>query len=93
MSDRGPDHWSCYGSHADYNRHVASDSGVGTGGWKNFKRGYLDARADVDSRDEIAVLADRFNDMAGNIQTLVVKVREDEQKIEEGRFETSAGAD
>ena len=39
MSDRGPDHWSCYGSHADYNRHVASDSGVGTGGWKNFKRG------------------------------------------------------
>ena len=28
-----------YGSHADYNRHVASDSGVGTGGWKNFKRG------------------------------------------------------
>ena len=41
----------------------------------------LDARADVDSRDEIAVLADRFNDMAGNIQTLVVKVREDEQKM------------
>jgi len=35
----------------------------------------------VDSRDEIAVLADRFNDMAGNIQTLVVKVREDEQKM------------
>ena len=44
-------------------------------------KGDLDARADVDSRDEIAVLADRFNDMAGNIQTLVVKVREDEQKM------------
>ena len=45
-----------------------------------ISEGDLDARADVDSRDEIAVLADRFNDMAGNIQTLVVKVREDEQK-------------
>lgn len=46
-----------------------------------ISEGDLDARADVDSRDEIAVLADRFNDMAGNIQTLVVKVREDEQKM------------
>ena len=46
-----------------------------------ISKGDLDARADVDSRDEIAVLADRFNDMAGNIQTLVVKVREDEQKM------------
>ena len=46
-----------------------------------ISEGDLDARADVDSRDEIAVLADRFNDMAGNIQTLVVKVSEDEQKM------------
>ena len=46
-----------------------------------ISEGDLDARADVDSRDEIAVLADRFNYMAGNIQTLVVKVREDEQKM------------
>ena len=46
-----------------------------------ISEGDLDARAEVDSRDEIAVLADRFNDMAGNIQTLVVKVREDEQKM------------
>lgn len=46
-----------------------------------ISEGDLDARADVDSRDEIAVLADRFNDMAGNIQTLVLKVREDEQKM------------
>ena len=46
-----------------------------------ISEGDLDARADVDSRDEIAVLADRFNDMACNIQTLVVKVREDEQKM------------
>lgn len=46
-----------------------------------ISEGDLDARADVDSKDEIAVLADRFNDMAGNIQTLVVKVREDEQKM------------
>lgn len=39
MSDRGSDHWSCYGSHADYNRHVASNPGVGTGGRKDFRRG------------------------------------------------------
>ncbi|MFR4626362.1 MAG: hypothetical protein ACLT8Y_07510 [Dorea formicigenerans] len=47
----------------------------------------------MDSRDEIAVLADRFNDMAGNIQTLVVKVREDEQKMRKADLRLSAGAD
>lgn len=46
-----------------------------------ISEGDLDARAEVDSQDEIAVLADGFNDMAGNIQTLIGKVREDEQKM------------
>ena len=43
--------------------------------------GDLQARADVHSRDEIAVLADGFNTMAQNIQSLVDQVREDEQKM------------
>ena len=38
-------------------------------------------RADVDSHDEIAVLAKGFNNMAENIQSLVEKIKEDEQKM------------
>ncbi|MGC4018637.1 MAG: sensor histidine kinase [Muricomes sp.] len=43
--------------------------------------GDFEVRADVNSRDEIEVLANGFNNMAGNIQTLVGKIKEDEQKM------------
>ena len=43
--------------------------------------GDFDARATVNTHDEIAVLAHGFNNMADNIQTLVDKVKEDERKM------------
>lgn len=43
--------------------------------------GEFEARASVNSHDEIAVLAQGFNNMAGNMQTLVGKIKEDEQKM------------
>lgn len=43
--------------------------------------GDFEVRASVNSHDEIAVLARGFNNMAGNIQTLVGKIKEDEQKM------------
>lgn len=43
--------------------------------------GDFSARAEVNSRDEIAVLAEGFNDMAGNMQDLISKIKDDEQKI------------
>ncbi len=43
--------------------------------------GDFDARAIVNTQDEIAVLAQGFNNMADNIQTLVDKVKEDERKM------------
>ncbi len=43
--------------------------------------GDFDARAKVNTHDEIAVLAQGFNNMADNIQTLIDKVKEDERKL------------
>ncbi|MGN0205369.1 MAG: sensor histidine kinase [Coprococcus sp.] len=43
--------------------------------------GNLSARADVNSRDEIEVLANGFNDMTENMQRLIGKIKEDEQKM------------
>ena len=43
--------------------------------------GDLSARADVSSRDELETLAAGFNDMAGNMQRLIDKIKEDEQKM------------
>ena len=43
--------------------------------------GDFDARAKVNTHDEIAVLAQGFNNMADNIQSLVDKVKEDERKM------------
>ena len=43
--------------------------------------GDFDARAKVNTQDEIAVLAQGFNNMADNIQTLVDKVKEDERRM------------
>lgn len=37
--------------------------------------------ADENSRDEIAVLARGFNEMAGNMQNLIEKIKEDEGKM------------
>lgn len=43
--------------------------------------GDFGARAPVTSRDEIAAVAKGFNYMAGNMQVLIDKIKEDEQKI------------
>lgn len=43
--------------------------------------GNFTARASVTSEDEIAVLAEGFNEMAGNMQNLIGKIKEDEQKM------------
>ena len=44
-------------------------------------QGDFKARAMIRSNDEIAVLAQGFNNMAGNIQSLIDKIKEDEQKL------------
>ena len=46
-----------------------------------ISEGNFAVRTHVKSHDEVAVLAHGFNDMAENIQILVNKVREDEQKM------------
>ena len=43
--------------------------------------GDFSVRASTDSGDEIAVLAKGFNDMAGNMQALINKIKEDQQKM------------
>lgn len=48
---------------------------------QNVSEGDLDARANVHSNDEIEILADGFNSMAANMQSLVQKIKEDEQKM------------
>ncbi len=48
---------------------------------RRVSQGELSARADVSSGDEIEILARSFNDMAGNMQQLVQKTKEDEQKL------------
>ena len=47
---------------------------------KKLAEGDFSARAEVNSKDEIEVLAEGFNDMAGNMQGLISKIKEDEQK-------------
>jgi two-component system sensor histidine kinase YesM len=48
---------------------------------KKVSEGDLDARADVHSKDELETLANGFNDMAANMQKLINKIKEDEQKM------------
>lgn len=48
---------------------------------KKVAEGDFSARAEVTSKDEIEVLADGFNYMAGNMQVMISKIKEDEQKI------------
>mgnify|MGYP003370045495 CR=1 FL=1 len=48
---------------------------------EKVSRGDFQARASIRSNDEIAALAGAFNNMAGNMQALVDKVKEDERKM------------
>ena len=48
---------------------------------QKISAGNLSARADVNSQDEIEILAKGFNDMAENMQQLISKIKEDEQKM------------
>ena len=48
---------------------------------QKVSEGDLSARADIHSKDEIEILANGFNDMAENMQLLVQKTKEDEQKM------------
>jgi len=48
---------------------------------QKLAEGDFDARAAVDTHDEIAVLANGFNTMADNILSLVDKVKEDDRKM------------
>ena len=48
---------------------------------KRVAAGDLDARARVDSKDELETLAVGFNDMAEHMQDLIGKIKEDEQRM------------
>ena len=48
---------------------------------EKIAQGDFDARAQVDSDDEVAELAVSFNKMAGSMQSLIDKVKEDERKM------------
>lgn len=48
---------------------------------KQVSEGDFSARARVHSNDEIEILANGFNDMAANMQALIGKIKEDEQKM------------
>lgn len=48
---------------------------------RKVSQGDLKARADVDSHDEIEILAHGFNDMAESMEKLFQKIKEDEQKM------------
>lgn len=48
---------------------------------QRVSEGDLGARADIHSKDEIEILASGFNNMAENMQALIQKTKEDEQKM------------
>ena len=48
---------------------------------EKIAQGDFEARAHVESEDEIAGLAESFNNMAGNMQSLIDKIKEDERKM------------
>ena len=48
---------------------------------EKIAQGDFNARAQVDSDDEVAELAVSFNKMAGNMQSLIDKIKEDERKM------------
>lgn len=52
-----------------------------TSATRKVSKGDFQTRAPIRSRDEIAVLAEAFNNMAGNMQSLVDKIKEDERKM------------
>lgn len=48
---------------------------------QKVSEGDFSARASVHSRDELEILANGFNGMAANMQTMIGKIKEDEQKM------------
>lgn len=48
---------------------------------QRVSEGDLSARTDIHSKDEIEILANGFNNMAENMQALIEKTKEDEQKM------------
>ncbi len=48
---------------------------------EKMSEGDFSVRAEVETKDEISLLADGFNNMAENMQTLIDKIKEDEQKM------------
>ena len=48
---------------------------------QKIARGDFSARAKINTTDEIAELAEGFNTMAGNMQGMIHKIKEDEQKM------------
>lgn len=48
---------------------------------QKIARGDFTARAQINTKDEIAELAEGFNTMAGNMQGMIQKIKEDEQKM------------
>lgn len=51
------------------------------GATQKIARGDFTARARINTTDEIAELAEGFNTMAGNMQGMIQKIKEDEQKM------------
>ncbi len=48
---------------------------------RKIAEGDFEVRANVNTKDETAALAEEFNNMAGSMQDLIDKVKEDEQKM------------
>ena len=48
---------------------------------QKVSEGDLDVRADIHSNDEIEVLANGFNSMTENMQRMIIRMKEDEQKL------------
>ena len=58
---------------------------------EKIAQGDFNARAQADSEDEVAELAVSFNKMAGSMQSLIDKVKEDERKMRKADLRLDSG--